>query len=103
MRPCLITYHPGMPRWAPDARERLLRSALDLFAQQGYDATTAAQVAERAGLTKATLFRLFADKREILFQGQSASVELVEGVVRSAPQDADPLTTVRSVLAALCL
>ena len=29
-----------MARWEPDARERLVRAALDLFAEQGYDDTT---------------------------------------------------------------
>ncbi|MEK6311689.1 MAG: helix-turn-helix domain-containing protein, partial [Curtobacterium sp.] len=54
-----------MARWQPDPRGRLLRAALELFAEQGYDDTTAAQIAERAGLTKATLFRQFPDKREL--------------------------------------
>ena len=58
-----------MSRWEPDAQGRLLRAALELFSERGYEATTTAQIAERAGLTKTTLFRLFADKREIVFQG----------------------------------
>ena len=55
-----------MARWEPDARERLVRAALDLFAEQGYDDTTVVQIAERAGLTKSTFFRHFPDKREVL-------------------------------------
>ncbi len=73
-----------MARWEPDPRGRLLDAALALFGEQGYDRTTAAQIAERAGLTKATLFRLFADKREILFQGQAATVDTVRRVVGDA-------------------
>ncbi|WP_250007661.1 TetR/AcrR family transcriptional regulator [Actinoplanes sp. M2I2] len=75
-----------MARWEPDARGRLLRTAVDLFFEQGYDATTTAQIAERAGLTKTTLFRLFPDKREILFQGQGTLIDLaVEAVARAVP------------------
>ena len=91
-----------MARWEPDARGRLLRAAVDLFAERGYDATTAAQIAERAGLTKTTLFRLFADKREILFQGQPALVSLVAAAVKSADEDAAPLEVLRVVVRALC-
>ena len=76
-----------MSRWEPDARGRLLRAALELFAEFGYDATTTAQIAERAGLTKTTLFRLFPDKREIIFQGQSMLLGLVTAGVEEAPAD----------------
>ena len=77
-----------MARWEPDAQGRLLRAALELFAERGYEATTTAQIAERAGLTKTTLFRLFADKREIVFQGQSRLVALVTRGVEESPADA---------------
>ena len=79
-----------MARWEPDAQGRLLRAALELFAERGYEATTTAQIAERAGLTKTTLFRLFADKREIVFQGQSRLVALVTRGVEESPADATP-------------
>src|SRR6185437_14110104 len=55
-----------MARWEPGARERMVLAAVDLFAEQGYDATTVAQIAERAGVTKSTFFRHFPDKRELL-------------------------------------
>ena len=77
-----------MGRWEPDARGRLLRAALDLFSERGYEATTTAQIAERAGLTKTTLFRLFPDKREIVFQAQGALVALVTAGVEEAPAEA---------------
>ncbi|RFA12627.1 hypothetical protein B7R21_09785 [Subtercola boreus] len=77
-----------MGRWEPDARGRLLRAALELFAEHGYEATTTAQIADRAGLTKTTLFRLFADKREIVFQGQGELLALVTRGVDEALNDA---------------
>ncbi|RKR75967.1 TetR/AcrR family transcriptional regulator [Frondihabitans australicus] len=80
-----------MARWEPDARGRLLRAALDLFAEQGYERTTTAQIASRAGLTKTTFFRHFPDKREVLFYGQPMLMELATNGVRDAPADATPL------------
>src|ERR1700677_1122811 len=58
-----------MGRWQPDARARLQEAALVLYGERGYEATTVAEIAERAGLTKRTFFRYFSDKREVLFSG----------------------------------
>jgi AcrR family transcriptional regulator len=91
-----------MGRWEPDARGRLLRAALDLFAEKGYEATSAAEIAARAGLTKTTLFRQFADKREILFQGQESLVRVATEGVASAPVGAAPLELLESGVRALC-
>src|SRR5688572_14292553 len=52
------------------ASERLQRAAMELFAEHGFDATTVAEIAERAGVTERTFFRHFADKREVLFAGE---------------------------------
>ena len=46
-----------------------MSAAIALFDEQGYEATTVAEIAERAGLTKRTFFRYFSDKREVLFSG----------------------------------
>ena len=77
-----------MGRWAPDARERLERAALDLFVEQGYETTTVADIAERAGLNRATFFRHFADKREVILAGEDVLVTLFADAVRDAPVDA---------------
>src|SRR5215469_2145861 len=77
-----------MARWEPNARERLERAALDLFAEQGYDATTVAGIADRAGLTKSTFFRHFADKREVLFGGQDMLAGMFRDAIRTAPPSA---------------
>jgi AcrR family transcriptional regulator len=53
-----------------DVRARLLRAALDLFSERGYDKTTAADIAERADVTERTYYRHFSDKREALFDGE---------------------------------
>jgi AcrR family transcriptional regulator len=87
-----------MARWEPNARERLERAALTLFAEHGYDATTVAEIADRAGLTKSTFFRHFADKREVLFGGQDMLLELFSDAIRTAPPSA---TTADCLAAAL--
>src|SRR5258708_31986159 len=87
-----------MARWEPDARQRLVRAALDLFTEQGYDNTTVAQIAERAGLTKSTFFRHFPDKREVLVAGQDTLCRLFEEAIAAAPRAATPLDAVPAPL-----
>ena len=83
-----------MTRWKPDAQGRLMKAAIELFDEQGYEATTVAEIAERAGLTKRTFFRHFSDKREVLFSGSEELQRLwLEGVA-AAPADATPLAVV---------
>jgi AcrR family transcriptional regulator len=82
-----------MARWEPDAQGRLMGAAIELFDEQGYEATTVAEIAERAGLTKRTFFRYFSDKREVLFSGsQELQRVWLEGVAAAA--EANPLTAV---------
>jgi AcrR family transcriptional regulator len=80
-----------MSRWKPDAAGRLIKAAITLFDQQGYEETTVADIAAAAGLTKRTFFRYFADKREVLFSGSEELVHLWLEAVAAAPADADPL------------
>ncbi|EFC80199.1 TetR/AcrR family transcriptional regulator [Parafrankia sp. EUN1f] len=87
-----------MPRWEPDARERLVAAALHLFSEQGYDNTTVAEITDRAGLTKSTFFRHFPDKRELLAAGQETLSRLFAGGIAAAPADAGPLAAVAAGL-----
>jgi AcrR family transcriptional regulator len=83
-----------MGRWQPDSRGRLQESALDLFAERGFDQTTAAEIADRAGVTERTFFRHFADKREVLFGGSEYLKELIIEGVAAAPATDGPLDAV---------
>jgi AcrR family transcriptional regulator len=87
-----------MGRWEPGARERLVMAAVDLFTEQGYDATTVAQIAERAGVTKSTFFRHFPDKRELLVAGQETLSRLLTEGIAEAPGNAGPLEAVAAGL-----
>lgn len=89
-----------MGRWQPDSRGRLQEAALALYAERGFDQTTAAQIAARAGLTERTFFRHYADKREVLFFGAAALQELLVGAVAAAPESVAPIEAVGTALAA---
>ncbi len=90
-----------MPRWQPDARTRLQEAALALYGEQGFDQTTVAEIAERAGLTKRTFFRYFADKREVLFWGAERFEELFVTAVDAAPAGAPALSMITMALDAV--
>ncbi|WP_280273573.1 TetR/AcrR family transcriptional regulator [Nocardia wallacei] len=83
-----------MSRWEPNAGGRLVQAALELYAERGFDQTTVAEIAQRAGLTERTFFRYFADKREVLFSGQDALRDLMVGALDAAPESAAPLTAI---------
>jgi AcrR family transcriptional regulator len=87
-----------MARWESGARERLVVAAVDLFTEQGYDATTVTQIAERAGVTKSTFFRYFPDKRDILVAGQETLSHLLAEGIAEAPDGASPLEAVAAGL-----
>ena len=87
-----------MARWKPGTTQRLVVAAVDLFTEQGYDATTVAQIAERAGITKSTFFRHFSDKRELLVAGQETLSRLLAEGITEAPASASPLEAVAAGL-----
>jgi AcrR family transcriptional regulator len=78
-------------RWEPDAYGRLREAALSLFVEQGFEKTTVAQIAERAGLNRRTFFHHFTDKREVVFAGQKESDALIAAEIRAQPTPVDPL------------
>ena len=81
-------------RWEPNSRGRLQEAALTLFAERGFDQTTAAQIAEAAGLSERTFFRHFADKREVLFGGFGLLGRRLVEAIAEAPQGESPLDAV---------
>jgi AcrR family transcriptional regulator len=83
-----------MGRWQPDSRGRLQEAALALFAERGFDQTTAAEIAAQAGLTERTFFRHFADKREVLFGGSEVLKDRIVAGVAGAPKSNPPLDAV---------
>jgi AcrR family transcriptional regulator len=81
-----------MGRWEPNARGRLEQAALELYIERGFEQTTVAEIAKRAGLTERTFFRHFADKREVLFS--NSLQELLVTSVADAPDSVAPIDAV---------
>jgi len=90
----------GMGRWEPNARGRLEQAAMELYVERGFEQTTVAEIAERAGLTERTFFRHFADKREVLFAGAGMLEEFLVSAVAGAPESAAPIEAVAAALEA---
>lgn len=87
-----------MGRWEPDAAGRFRTAAYELFEQVGYEQTTVAAIAERAGLTARTFFRHFADKREVLFNGSEVLQDTMAQAVIQAPAQATALAAIAAGL-----
>ncbi|WP_235489884.1 TetR family transcriptional regulator [Frankia sp. AvcI1] len=77
---------------------RLQEAALALYGERGYEETTVAEIAQRAGLTKRTFFRYFADKREVLFWGSELLEQQMVAAIEAAPA---PVSLLRLIAAAL--
>lgn len=89
-----VNYDGGMPRSGAAARARLREAALELYGERGYDATTTAEIAARAGVTERTYFRHFADKREVLFDGEAELRDVMTAAITSARPERPPLPLV---------
>ena len=80
---------PRLEAWVDGSRTRegrLAEAALALYVERGFEQTTVADIAERAGLTARTFFRHFADKREVLFAGRRAAAGSDAGGSRDRPR-----------------
>ena len=82
-----------MPRNGAEVRKRLQWAALELFRERGYEETTAAEIAAKAGVTERTFFRHFPDKREVLFDGDTVFIEALKTAIRDAPAVLGPWDT----------
>ena len=95
---CVNTRDENMGRWEPDAESRFRAAALELFGEIGYEQTTVAAIAERAGLTARTFFRYFADKREVLFNGSERLQQSMVDALAQAPAEASAVDAIAAAL-----
>src|ERR1700749_3864433 len=68
----------------PTARDRLAQAAFDLFGERGYEQTTIDDIAERAGLGRATFFRHYRSKEDVIFPDHDRLLDQVRDRLRSA-------------------
>src|ERR1700685_2866643 len=87
----MLRYAEGMAGSRKDVRLRLQRAALELYAERGFDRTTAADIAALAGVTERTYFRHFPDKREVLFDGEAETRAAIVDAVSGVPAGRPPL------------
>ena len=88
-----------MPRWEHGSKERLQQAAIELFEEQGFDDTSAVQIAKRARVTSRTFFRYFSDKQEVLFADEDMLHAALVQEIRQSADISEPLQTVTRVLA----
>ncbi|WP_345761677.1 TetR family transcriptional regulator [Diaminobutyricibacter sp. McL0608] len=88
-----------MTRWEPNAEERLRAAAIELFLERGYENVTVAQIAERAGLTRRTFSRYFADKRDVLFAGSDQLPGALADAMRRVDSTLAPFQAMLQALA----
>jgi AcrR family transcriptional regulator len=89
-----------------DLRERVRRRtraevaevAFDLFAERGFEVTTADEVAEAAGISRASFFRLFSSKEEAVFVALEATGPEIAAALAARPAEEDPWTALRSAV-----
>src|SRR3954454_15049082 len=80
----------GVPRSGAEARRRLRQASLELYQERGFDQTTAAEIAARAGVNERTFFRHFPDKREVLFDGEADLRAALMQAVADVPDGLEP-------------
>lgn len=88
-----------MSRWEPGGEERLRAAAIELFLEFGYENVTVAQIADRAGLTRRTFSRYFADKRDVLFAGSERLPQALAEALRAVAPGVAPFPAMLQALA----
>jgi AcrR family transcriptional regulator len=93
-----IGYRSTVSRWEPEARNRLVTAAIELYQERGFSKTTVADIAARAGLTERTYFRYFSDKREVLFSRTEIFEQRLLAAVADVPRSSSTYEAVTSGL-----
>ena len=81
----------------PDTKEKILMTALELFAQDGYEAVSVSMIAGELGMTKSALYKHYQNKRDIfdhivarmteLDNRQARESQVPEGTLTETPEE----------------
>ncbi len=74
----------------PETYDKILQAARRLFVKQGYTATSMRQVAETAGIGKATIYHHFPDKQAIVLALLKKNTTNMDEALRLVRAEADP-------------
>jgi AcrR family transcriptional regulator len=81
-------------------RQALRQAALELFAAQGFDATTTEEIAERAGVSVRTFFRYFPTKELVLFHGRYDFMQTFATGLQAQPESVSDVEAMRAAFLA---
>jgi AcrR family transcriptional regulator len=81
----------------------LIRAAIRLFQEGGYDATSVDDIIDAAEYSKSTFFRYFGSKEDVVFFDLPERLDSLQGTLKLAPDDADPWVVAREALTELIL
>jgi AcrR family transcriptional regulator len=76
-------------------RAKIAHSVFTIFAERGFDETTASEAAEAAGISRASFFRYFSSKEEAVFAAQEAMGENIAAALVERPTAEDDWTALR--------
>jgi AcrR family transcriptional regulator len=98
-----VTVEATRPSWREQKRARLrldlMRAAVDLMKDQGFDGTTVEQIAARAGTSPATFFRYFRTKEDVLFGDTPERLEALRQTLAAADRSGSPVLVIEQAMA----
>lgn len=93
-----------MPRKGlAEKRERILKAAMEVFAEKGVGNATVEEIAVRAGVGKGTVYRRAGKKEDMINLLIEAAAHLVAGSIKKEiAKKKDPLMQFKEIVSALC-
>ena len=91
-----VSSSPGRP--PASSRQMLQEAAFDLFLEQGYEATTVADIARLAGVSRNTFFNYFPAKSDVFWVEIDDSADALAASLAAAPADRPLMEAIRLAL-----
>lgn len=81
-----------------ERKEKILESALELFANQGYNATATSKIAKKAGVSEGLIFRHFANKKGLLQAIMEEAEKRLKEILKPILEETDPAAVIRKTI-----